>query len=149
MVAFTALVAGGWAWAASKGATWSKSALETAAWSEGTAANTGWGIAVTGKMSLETAGVAAAGGASEAESWAVGLNVANAGARVALLGLGGAWQWAAVGLVSWLLAVVAETLSRGALVGGVTNLAALVAGTTRKRRHCVFLFVYISVTVLV
>lgn len=87
-------------------------------------------------MTLETARVAAAGGTSKAESWAIGLDVANARARVALLGLSGAWQWAAVGLVSWLLAVVAETLSGRALVGGVANLATFVAGAAGEVGHC-------------
>lgn len=36
---------------------------------------------------------------------------------------------------TWLLAVVAETLSRGADFGKMANVAAFKAGTARERRH--------------
>ena len=138
VVALTALVAGGWAWSANEGAAWSKSSLESTAWSESSTGSAWWGGAVAGKVSLEAARIAASGGSGKTEGWAVGLDVSNAGARVALLGLGGAWQWAAVGLVSWLLAVVAETLSGGALVGGVSDLATFVAGAAGEGGHFEF-----------
>ena len=136
VVALSALVAGGWTWSTLERTAWREPALEASAWSKSTASDSWWCGAVAGKMALETARVAAASGAGETESWAVSLDVSNTRAGVALLGLGGAWQWAAVGLVSWLLAVVAETLSGGALVGGVADLATFVAGATRERRHC-------------
>lgn len=138
VVALTALVAGGWAWSTLKSSAWSKSSLESTAWSEGSTASSWWGSAVAGKMSLKAARVAASSGSGKTECWAIGLNVSNAGARVALLGLGGTWQWASVGLVSWLLAVVAETLSGGALVGSVTDLATFVAGAAGEGGHFVF-----------
>lgn len=138
VVALTALVAGGWAWSTLESSAWSKSSLESAAWSESSTASSWWGGAVAGKMSLKAARVAASSGSGKAESWAISLDVSNAGARVALLGLGGAWQGASVGLVSWLLAVVAETLSGGALVGSVTDLATFVAGAAGEGGHFVF-----------
>lgn len=138
VVALTALVAGGWAWSTLESPAWSKSSLKSTAWSESSTASSWWGSAVAGKMSLKAASVAASSGSGEAESWAICLDVSNAGARVTLLGLGGAWQWASVGLVSWLLAVVAETLSGGALVGCVTDLATFVAGAAGEGGHFVF-----------
>lgn len=138
VVALTALVAGGWAWSTLESPAWSKSSLESTAWSESSTASSWWGSAVAGKMSLKAARVAASSGSGEAESWAISLDVSNAGARVALLGLGGAWQWASIGLVSWLLAVVAETLSGGALVGGVADLTTFVAGAAGEGGHFVF-----------
>lgn len=134
VVALTALVAGGWA-RALESSTWSKASLESATRSENTTANSWWRSAVAGEMALETTGVAAAGGSGEAKGWAVGLDMSNTRARVALLGLGGAWERAAVGLVAGLLAVVAEALSGRALVCGMSDLATFVAGTARKRRH--------------
>lgn len=64
--------------------------------------------------------------------------MSNTGARVALLGLGGAWERATVRLVAWLLAVVAKALSGRALVCGMSDLATFVAGTARERRHIVY-----------
>lgn len=89
------------------------------------------------KMAGLAAVVAAAAGgvAGEAQSRAVGLDVAKTLAVVALLGLGGARKRAAVGLVAGLLAVVAETLRGGADLGVVADVATLVASTTRERRH--------------
>jgi len=130
MVALTALVAGCWAWAL-ESSTWSKASLESATRSESTTSNSWWCSAVAGEMALETTGVAAAGGSGKAEGWAVGLDVSNAGARIALLGLGGAWERAAVRFVSWLLAVIAKALSGRALVCGMSDLATFVAGTAR------------------
>lgn len=138
VVALTALVAGGWAWSSDESSAWGKSSLESTAWSESTTASAWWGGAVAGKVSLKAARVAASSGSGKTEGWAIGLDVSNAGAGVALLCLGGAWQWAAVGLVSWLLAVVAETLSGGALVGGVSDLATFVAGAAGEGGHFVF-----------
>ncbi|KFY35667.1 hypothetical protein V494_05707 [Pseudogymnoascus sp. VKM F-4513 (FW-928)] len=142
VVALTALVAGGWARALEGSSAWGKSALESAARSESTTANarnhsrshstnTRWCAAVASKMAWEAARVAATRGSSKAEGWAVSLYVSNTGARVALLRLGGAREWAAVRLVSRLLAVVAETLSGRALVCCVSDLATFVAGAAR------------------
>ena len=79
---------------------------------------------------------AAAGGvAAESEGRAVGLDVAETLAVVALLGLGGARQRAAVGLVAGLLAVVAQALGRRADLGVVANIATLVAGAAGEGRH--------------
>ena len=89
----------------------------------------------------EVAGLAAVvastagAGAAQAERRAVGLDVAETLAVVALLGLGAAREGAAVGLVAGLLAVVAETLSGGADLGVVANVATLVAGTAGEGRH--------------
>ncbi|KAG9249786.1 uncharacterized protein F5Z01DRAFT_466556 [Emericellopsis atlantica] len=91
--------------------------------------------------------------ATQAESGAVSLDVAKTLAVIALLGLRRTRQRAAVGFMAWhgrlvcahaparlaertrLLAVVAEALSGGADLGVVTNVATLVASTSRKRRH--------------
>jgi len=86
-----------------------------------------------------TAVVAAAGSASaaKAKGRAIRLDVAQALAVVALLGLGGARQRALAGLVIGLFAIVAKSVRRGALLGVVTKLATFVACTTRERRHLV------------
>lgn len=73
--------------------------------------------------------------AAQAQSRAVGLDVTKTLAVVALLGLSGARKRAAVGLVAGLLAVVAKALRGGADLGVVADVATLVAGTTRERRH--------------
>ena len=98
--------------------------------------------AVTRQMAGETARVAstARAGAAQTQGWAVGLDVAEALAVVALLGLGGARVGASVGLVAGLLAVVAEPLGRGAHLSIVADVAALEAGTTGKRRHGEYIF---------
>ena len=111
VVALTALVAGGWARALLESSTWSESTLESTARGECSATNSWCCAAVTGEMAWETTGVATTSGSSKAKGWAVGLDVSNARARVALLCLSGAWERAAVRFVSRLLAVVAETLS--------------------------------------
>lgn len=84
-----------------------------------------------------TAVVAATAGgvASQTQGRAVGLDMAESLAVVALLGLGGARKRAAVGLVARLLAVVAETLRGGANLGIVADVATLVASTTGEGRH--------------
>jgi hypothetical protein len=84
-----------------------------------------------------TAAVAAPAGASsaQAQGGAIGLNMTKPLAMVALLGLSGARQRAAVGLVAGLLAVVAKTLSGRAHLSVVANIAALVARATGERRH--------------
>jgi len=81
--------------------------------------------------------VAAAAGASaaQAEGRAVSLDVTKTLAVVALLGLSGSGKRASVGLVARLLAVVAETLGRGADLSVMANIATLVASTSRERRH--------------
>lgn len=144
MIALTALVAGRWAWSSLKRSARSESSLESTAWSESATASAWWGGAVAGKMSLKAAGVAASSGSGKSEGWAVGLDVSNARTRVALLSLGGAWQWAAVGLVARLLAVVTETLSRRALVGGVSDLATFVASAAGKGSHFVFVYRFLQ-----
>jgi hypothetical protein len=65
-----------------------------------------WVRAVAGQVTGQTARVAAAACSSsaQAKSWAVRLDVTEALAVVALLGLGGSWVWASVGLVAGLLA---------------------------------------------
>ncbi len=78
VVALTALVAGGWAWSSLESTAWGKSSLESSAWSESTTTDSRWSSAVAGKMSLETARIAASGGSGEAESWAISLDVSNA-----------------------------------------------------------------------
>lgn len=91
VVALTALVAGGWARALESASAWGESTLESAARSESATANTrahsrshstdtGWCAAVASEMAGEAARVATARGSSEAEGWAVGLDVSNAGA---------------------------------------------------------------------
>lgn len=85
---------------------------------------------------LTTRIAAAASGASgNAQSGTVSLNVTKTLAVVALFGLGGTWVRALVALVTGLLAIVAEALGRGADLSVVANVAALVAGSTRERRH--------------
>lgn len=97
---------------------------------------TGVGASTSQVSGLATVIAAAAGGsAAQAESRAVGLNMSKSLAVVALLRLSRTRKGAAVGLVAWLLAVVAETLGRGANLGIVANVATLVASTTRERRH--------------
>ncbi len=84
------------------------------------------------------AAVVAATGSSvagQAESRTVGLDVTKTLAVVALLGLGGARKRAAVRLVARLLTVVAKALRGGADLGIMTDVATLVASTTRERRH--------------
>lgn len=99
-------------------------------------------IAGVGASTSQMAGLAAVvasatgGSAAQAESRAVGLDMAQSLAVVALLRLSRARERAAVGLVARLLAVVAKALSRGANLGVVANVATLVASTTRERRHC-------------
>jgi hypothetical protein len=84
-------------------------------------------------MARLATGVAAAAstGAAQTKGRTVSLHMAEALAVVALLGLGGAGVRAAVGLMARLLAVVAETLGRGADLSVVTDIATLVAGTAR------------------
>lgn len=112
---------------------------ETATAHGSTAAHTR--IAGVGASTSQVAGLAAVvasatgGSAAQAESRAVGLDMAQSLAVVALLRLSRARERAAVGLVARLLAVVAKALSRGANLGVVANVATLVASTTRERRH--------------
>jgi len=74
-------------------------------------------------------------GTAKAECRAVGLNVAEALAVVALLRVGAARERAIARLVVGLLAVVAEAMGRGAGLGVVAQLTTLVAGTARERSH--------------
>jgi hypothetical protein len=75
---------------------------------------------------------AAVGTAVQAQGGAVSLDVAEALAVVALLGLGGTGQRAGARLVAGLLAVVAETLGGRADLSIVANSATLVACATRQ-----------------
>jgi hypothetical protein len=56
------------------------------------------------RLTAVVAATAARAAAAQTESWAVGLDMAKSLAVIALLGLGGAWKRAAVGLVTGLLA---------------------------------------------
>lgn len=79
-----------------------------------------------------TAVVTTVGSSAQPQGRAVGLNVTQALAVVALLSLGCPWKGALVGLVSWLLAVVAQTLCGGTNLRIVANIATLITGTTSK-----------------
>jgi hypothetical protein len=133
VVGASTFVAGGRTRATSEAA---PEATETATGSSGATAH-GRARAVAGEMASHTAAVAAAAGAgtAQAQSGAVGLDVAEALAVVALLGLGSPGVRAGVALVARLLAVVAKTLTAGADLGVVANVAALVARTTGEGRH--------------
>jgi hypothetical protein len=74
----------------------------------------------------------AGAGAAQAEGRALGLDVSETLAVVALLRLSGAGHGALVRLVVWLLAVVAEPMRRGAGLGMVAKLTTLVARPTRN-----------------
>jgi len=93
-----------------------------------------WAVACN--MASLTAGVASTSSTTQTKSWAVGLNMTDSLAVVALLGLGSTWHWAAVTLMSRLLAIVAKALGRGADLGIVAHIATLVACAATKRRHC-------------
>lgn len=87
--------------------------------------------AIASKMSDLVAGIAAAARRTvQAQCWAVGLNMTEALAVIALLRLSCSRVWAAVGLVARLLAVVAQPLRGRAHLSVMTNVAALVAGAT-------------------
>jgi hypothetical protein len=139
VVGTSALVAGGRTRAAGKAATSAK-ATRVATTAHGGAATHGGADGVracASKVTRLTTVVAATAGASasQTEGWAVSLDVAKTLAVVALLSLGSSGKRAAVRLVSRLLAVVAKALGRGADLGVVANIATLVAGATRERRH--------------
>lgn len=135
MVGSAALVASGRSGTASEPASRkpSGSASEAAAtdWRATAHVGTSW----VGARSSQVAGLAAVvaastgSGAAQAQGRAVGLNVPEALAVIALFGLSGARQRALVRLVSWLLAVIAKALSRGANLGVVANIATLVTST--------------------
>lgn len=95
--------------------------------------DTSWVGAGASQMARLTAVVAATttgAATAQTKSRAVGLDMAETLAVVALLGLGGAWKGAPVGLMAWLLAVVAETLSGRANLGVMADIATLVARAT-------------------
>jgi len=131
--------------AASSTATSETTAAASEATSEGSAsstANRGNGSstgsrAAPGKVARLAARVAAAvgGTTADAKSRAVSLDVTETLAVVALLGLSCPGVRAGVALVARLLAVVAKTLTAGADLGVVANVAALVARTTGEGRH--------------
>jgi len=107
------------------------------------------------RLAAVVAAAATRGTAAQTECRAVGLNMTETLAVVALLGLSGAWQRAAVRLVARLLAyqsasvhelrkvlqekavhtVVAKTLGGRAHLGVVADIATLVARATREGRH--------------
>jgi hypothetical protein len=141
VVRSAALVAGSRARsAANKATTATISAKATAAGSNGTAA-AHVGASRVGASASQvadlTAVVATTAGAGTAQpkGRAVSLDMTKTLTVVALLSLGGAGKGAAVRLMAGLLAVVAEALRRRADLSVVTNVATLVAGTARKRRH--------------
>jgi len=136
VVGTAALVAGSRARTASETTTAKATETTTTHW--GTAAHgTNRVRAGTSEMAGLATVVATSAGtsATQAKSRAVSLDVTKTLAVIALLGLRRARQRAAVGFVARLLAVVAEALSGGADLGIVTNVATLVASTSRKRRH--------------
>jgi len=145
VVGSTALVAHGGTTAGKTSTTAGKASTATGKATTGSTSTTSdgsgtWSRAVTREMSRLTARVAltAASAAAQTQGRAVGLNVTKTLAVVALLGLSGSWVRAVVALVAGLLAVVAQTLTAGADLGVVTDIAALVAGTARKGRHDVY-----------
>jgi hypothetical protein len=107
VVGSTALVAGGRATATESAP---EAASATGESTTGSASATSHASARVGAVTCQMAGKAtgvassAGTGAAQAQCWAVGLNVAEALAVVALLGLGGAWVRAPVRLVAGLLA---------------------------------------------
>lgn len=199
VVRATALVAGSRTGTASESTTSTKATSKTATAHRSTTAHRADGVGASAlskcqfilptlslvrcthsKMTGLPAVVAAAAGsvAAQAQSRAIGLNVAKTLAVVALLGLSGSRERAAIGLVARLLAyakvldpgntrlfqiaqsqpktksvlgsirtVIAKTLSRGADLGVVADIATLVAGTTRQRRHFEKCLVVCEVTI--
>jgi hypothetical protein len=136
VVGTTALVAGGRARTASEASPSEASETTTGRGNSTSHTSTRVG-AVAGQMAGVTAAVASSAGTSsaQAESGAVSLDVSEALAVVALLGLGGTGMRAPVGLVTGLLAVVAEPLRRRAHLSVVAHVSALETGTARKGRH--------------
>lgn len=140
VVRSTALVTSSRTWSTNKSSARSESATESTTGTTKTTASawnrtrTSWAWARTSQMSGLSAVIASTTGTSTAQSksWAIGLNVSQTLAVVALLSLGSSWQRASVGFVSGLLAVVAKALSRGAHFSIMADIAALVAGTTRE-----------------
>jgi hypothetical protein len=133
------LVTGSWARTTSEATTAAAVRTRVSAAGNGGAA-THWANGVgtsTGQVARLTTVVAATASASaaQAEGRAVGLDVAETLAVVALLGLSGTRKRATIGLVAGLLAVVAESLGGGANFSVVANIATLVAGTAREGRH--------------
>jgi len=139
VVGTTALVAAG---STATGETTAAASEATAEGSASTTANGGNGSstgsrAAPGKVTRLAARVAATvgGTTADAKSRAVGLDVTETLAVVALLGLSGPGVRAGVALVARLLAVVAKTLAAGADLGVVANVTALVARTAGEGRH--------------
>jgi hypothetical protein len=132
VVGAAALVAGGWTRTASETATAIASDEAAATHGHATAHGANRVGASASKMAWLAAVVAATAGsgATQTKGRAVSLDMAKTLAVVALLGLSGTRQRAAVGLVAWLLAVVAETLGGRANLGIVANIATLVASPT-------------------
>lgn len=141
VVRATALVAGGRSSAARKATALGESASEATAGNRSASAHVrASGIRAGASQVTRLSAVVAtatSAGAAETEGRAVSLDMAQALAVVALLCLSSPWEGAAVGLVTRLLAVVAEALGGGANLGVVADVAALVAGPARKRRHSV------------
>jgi hypothetical protein len=130
VIGTSTLVASGWTSTSAVAAAESAiSSTHTAAAAAGAHAGVGTS---TGKMAGLAASIAASAGgaAAQAQGRAVSLVVSKALAVIALLGLGSARVRAGVGLVSRLLAVVAQALRRRADLGVVADVAALVARTT-------------------
>lgn len=137
VVGSAALVARGRTGTTGKATATSETAAVASAGDRGTTPHVGGGVGVragASQVARLTAAVAATVGTSAAQtkSRAVSLDMAEALAVVALLGLGSPGKRTAVGLVAGLLAVVAKTLRRGANLSVVANIATLVAGAARK-----------------
>jgi len=88
--------------------------------------------AFTSHVARLAAIVAAAG---LAISWAIGLDMTELLAMVALPGISRARGRAVAGLMAWLIAVIAETLGSRTIIGVVAHVATFVAGTRRERRQ--------------
>lgn len=133
--------------------------LDTVVTASESTTTTSWGNAtsigsraVSCEMTDLTASVAATAiGTTNAQGWAVGLDMTESLTVVALLGfnmstyilllwtslltLGGSWHGALVGLVAWLFAVVAEPLRGSADFGIMAYIATLVACSSLDGRH--------------
>lgn len=136
VVGTTALVAGSRTRATKE--TTTEATTRTRSTATKTSSSTG-SRASAGKVAGHATGVAAAVSTTvQTKGRAVSLHMSEALAVVTLFGLGGARKRAVVRLMTRLLAVVAQTLRGRADLCVVANIAALVAGTTGKRRHVEF-----------
>jgi len=135
VVGTAALVAGGRATRAAGESTAETS--KSATGGHGSTGTNGAAGAVACQMAGLSTAVAASAGTStaQAKGGAISLDVTETLAVVALLGLSGARMRAGVGLMTGLLAVVAQPLRGRAHLSIVANVATLEASTTRQGRH--------------